>query len=109
MRQARRIDHTQMKQEPSKEFTRRVGRILKTSLNGKNMVKGVNTYAVTVLCYSFGIVKLIKTYIKGLQRNVRVLMTKERKHHPRSAAERIILSKYMGGRGFVDISNQLCR
>lgn len=104
--QSRRIEHSQMKNELRTEFSRRVRKILKTGLNAKNYIKAINTYAVPVLSYSFGILSWSNTNAEGLQRKVRVLMTKARKHHPKSAIERVTLPREMGGRGLIDINNQ---
>jgi hypothetical protein len=46
-----------MKQKLGKEYLIHTKSILKTKLNGKNMIKATNTYATPVLTFSFGIVK----------------------------------------------------
>jgi len=46
-----------MKQKLGEEHLNRTKNILKTKLNGKNMMKAINTYATPVLTFSFGIVK----------------------------------------------------
>ena len=41
-----------MKLNVSKEYIRRLGKVLKSKLNGGNLVRGVNTWAVSLLRYS---------------------------------------------------------
>lgn len=106
VKQARCVDHATVKNELSTEFAGRIRQVLKTSLNSRNIIKAINTYAVPVLGYSFGVIKWSTTEIEGLERKLRTLMTKERKHHPKSAVERITLPRHLGGRGVVDIGNQ---
>ena len=59
--QSKQIKHTQMKQKLGKEYLHRTKSIFKTRLNGKNMIKAINTYATPVLTFSFGIVKWTPT------------------------------------------------
>ncbi|XP_050514746.1 uncharacterized protein LOC126889989 [Diabrotica virgifera virgifera] len=107
VKQARKIDHKQMKTEITTEFIRRVKQLLRSQLNSKNLFKALNTYACSALSYSFGIVKWTKTDIENLQRKVRTHLTKAQKHHPKSAVERTTLPRYLGGRGLMDIGEQL--
>src|SRR5699024_4785687 len=79
--------------------------ILKTHLNGRNLMKAINTYAVPLLTYSFGIIKWSKTDIENLNIAVRTLFSKFRKHHPKSSIERFSLPRENGGRGFFHLQN----
>jgi len=60
-------------------------------LNGKNMIKAINTYATAVLTSGFGIVKWTPTDLENLQTKTRTLLTRYRFHHPRAAKERLTL------------------
>ena len=44
--------HGQMKEKIKKEYLRRVRKIMETKLNGKNVIKEINTWAVALLRYS---------------------------------------------------------
>ena len=46
-----------MKLRVSKEYFRRLKNILKSKLNGKNLVQGVNTWVVSLLKYSAAFIK----------------------------------------------------
>jgi hypothetical protein len=41
----------------------RIKSILKSKLNGNNLIKAVNTYAVPLLTYSFGVIKMVQKLI----------------------------------------------
>ena len=41
-----------MKGKITKEYKRRVRKVLETKLNGENMIKGINTWAVSLIRYS---------------------------------------------------------
>jgi hypothetical protein len=77
--------------------------IIKSKLNGNNLIKAVNTYAVPLLAYSFGIIKWSKTNLQNINIQTRVLFTKFCKHHPKSAIERFNLPRENGGRGFSNL------
>jgi hypothetical protein len=72
-------------------------------LNGNNLIKAVNTYAVPLLTYSFGVIKWSKTNLQNINIQTRVLFTKFCKHHPKSAIERFNLPRENGGRGFSNL------
>jgi hypothetical protein len=85
--QTKQIKHAQMKQQLGNEYLQRRKSILKTKLNGKNMIKATNTYAIPVLTFSFGIVKWMPTDLENLQIRTRALLTRYRIHHPRAAKD----------------------
>ncbi|XP_053698682.1 uncharacterized protein LOC128745633 [Sabethes cyaneus] len=97
------IHHTTIRKELQERFLYRVNRILKSLLSAGNKVKAINTFAVPLLTYSFGVVKWTKTDLEAIERTLRVSLTKHRSHHPRSAVERITLPRMEGGRGVTDI------
>lgn len=100
------INHTKIKEKLTADFERRIHEICKTLLNFPNKIKAINTYAIPILTYSFGIIKWSKTDLDNLSRLIRVIMTKHRMHHPKSAIERMSLPQEMGGMGILDISQQ---
>jgi hypothetical protein len=76
--QTKQIGHTQVRQQLGDEYLQRTKSILKTKLNGKNMFKAMNTYAIAVLTFSFGIVKWTPADLENLQIKTRVLLTRYR-------------------------------
>ncbi|KAJ0176683.1 hypothetical protein K1T71_007862 [Dendrolimus kikuchii] len=103
--QSRKIKHKDTKSILIKKFNHRLNLLLKSELNSKNTIKAVNTFAIPILTYSFGIINWSKTDLNKLQRMINTTMTKHRKHHPKSAIERLVLPRQEGGRGIIDINN----
>lgn len=101
--QARGIDQKQAKEHLRGNLRQRLKMIMRTKLRGKNMVKAINTYAIPILTYSFGIISWTQTEITELNRTIRTVATKHRLHHPRSSVERFHLPREQGGRGVLNI------
>jgi hypothetical protein len=101
--QSNHIQHSIIKENLEKQFYLRIKSILKSKLNGNNLIKAVNTYAAPLLTYSFGIIKWSKTNLQNINIQTRVLFTKFCKHHPKSAIERFTLPRENGGRGFSNL------
>ncbi|KAL1446040.1 hypothetical protein WDU94_012394 [Cyamophila willieti] len=103
--QKKNTDHATMKKKVREKYLQRVNLILKSKLNSKNLINGINTYAIPLLTYSFGIIKWTLTELKDIQTKTNVTMTRHRIHHPKSAVERMTLKRKDGGRGLIDIVN----
>ena len=58
------IDNSQLKDKLVKEYYCQVWQILKTELISKNNITAINTLAVPVLVYSFGIVNWLRQEIE---------------------------------------------
>ena len=109
IQQNRRIDHTALKAEIRNIYKKRLTKLLNTKLNSRNLITAVNTYAVPVLIYSFGVLKYSDTDLHALDRLTRTLLTKFRMHHPKSAVERTYLPRKEGGRGLINIFSLLSK
>ena len=59
-----------MKLNVSKEYIRRIRKILKSKLNGGNLVHGVNTWAVSLLRYSAASVSWRKSELQAVDRKL---------------------------------------
>ncbi|KAL0274582.1 UNVERIFIED_CONTAM: hypothetical protein PYX00_002681 [Menopon gallinae] len=103
--QSRRIEHGKIKDQLATKYTQRLNSILKSRLNGKNIVTAINTFAVPVLAYSFGIINWTKGDLYKLKTKTHKILTHHRIHHPRSAVERLTIPRKAGGRGLIDITN----
>jgi hypothetical protein len=105
IKQATSIDHTNIKKDITKQFQKRLIALLKTELNGKNIIKAINTFATPVLMYSYGIIKWTETDLESLQRKIRTILTKYGAQHPNANAKRMTLSRCEDGRGILDVQN----
>ena len=99
------IDNSQMKEKLVKEYYRRVRQILKTELNSKNKNTTINTLAVPVLVYSFGIVNLLRKGTEKVDRKTRKLITTEGIHHPNADVNRLYIKRQNGGHGLIKIES----
>lgn len=100
------IENANIKEELKQKYKQRLTKILKTELTARNKTNAINTYAIPVLTYSFGIVKWSNTDLEALNTLTRTQCHKYRIHHIHSATERFTLKRKEGGRGFIDIKNQ---
>ena len=64
-----------MKLNASKEYIRRLRKVLKSKLNGGNFVRGVNTRAVSLLRYSAAFVSWRKSELQAIDRKTKKLFT----------------------------------
>lgn len=101
--QARILEHKTIKEKLKLEYTRRINSICKMQLSSKNLFKALNTYAIPMLTYSFGVVRWSITDINALEIKTRSTLTQHRYHYPKSAIERVSIPKKEGGRELIDI------
>ena len=73
-----------MKLNVSKEHIRRLRKVLKSKQNGGNLVRGVNTWAVSLLRCSASFVSWGKSELQAIDRKTRKLFTIYGALHPKS-------------------------
>ena len=64
-----------MKLNLSKQYIKRIIKVLKSKLNGGNLVHGVNAWAVSLLRYSAAFVSWRKSELEAIDRKTRKLFT----------------------------------
>ncbi|XP_030751033.1 uncharacterized protein LOC115878627 [Sitophilus oryzae] len=99
------IDNNKMKTKISKEYYRRVRKILGTELNATNKIKAINTLAVPVMTYSFGIVDWPRRKLGKVDCKTRKLLTIGGLHHPKADVHRLYIKRRNGGRGLIEIES----
>ena len=72
-----------------KEYIRRIRNVLKSELNGGHLVRGVNTWAVSLLRYSMSFVSWRKSELQAIDRKTRKLFTIYGALHPKSDVDRL--------------------
>ena len=92
-----------MKLKVSKEYIRRLRKVLKSKLNGGNLVRGVNAWAVSLLRYSVAFVSWRISELDPIDRKTRKLFTIYRALHPKSDVDRLYIPRKEGGRGLISI------
>ena len=71
-----------MKLNVSKEYIKRLRKVLMSKLNGGNLVHGVNTWAVSLLKYSAAFVSWRKSELQAIDGKTRKLFTIYGALHP---------------------------
>ena len=90
-----------MKLNVSKEYIRRLRNVLKSKLNDGNLVRGVNTWAVSLLRYSAAFVSWRKRELQAIDRKTRKSFTVCGALHPKLDVDRLYIPRKEGGRGLI--------
>ena len=90
-----------MKLNVSKEYIRRLRKNFKSKLNGENLVRGVNTWAVSLLRYLAAFVSWRKSELQAIDRNTRKLFTIYGALYPKSDVDRLYIPRKEGERGLI--------
>lgn len=99
------IMHDEVKRSMQKEYIRRVKKTLPSKLNAGNVIKAMNTWAVSLLRNSRGIVNWTKSELVELDRKTRKLLTIYGALHARSNVSRLYLRRREGGRGLISVDD----
>ena len=91
----------EMKGRTRDEYFRRLRLILKSKLNERNKIAGINTWAVSLLRYGAGVIMWTVEELKSLDRKTRNLLTIHGVFHPRSDIYRLYVPRKRGGRGLI--------
>ena len=78
------IKEKKMKDKFKHEYMRRTRLIVKSKLNGNNLVKAINTWAIFLLRYGAGLLKWTREELEWMDRRTRILMTIFKMLHPKS-------------------------
>ena len=82
------IKKVEMKEKIQKEYLRRTRKLLETKLNIRNLIKGINTWAVPLVSYSGPFLKWTRDELKQMDQRTRKLMTMHKALHPRDDVDR---------------------
>ena len=82
-----------MKLSVSKEYIRGLWKVLKSKLNGGNLVRGANIWAVSLLRYSAAFFSWRKSELHATDRKTRKLFTIYGALHPNSDVDRLYIYK----------------
>ena len=101
--QADQIRYTEMKEIVKAEYLRRVQKVLETNLNGSNIIKGINTWAISLLRYSAAFIEWNCEELTQLDQRTRKLMKMHNVLHPKSNVDHLYITRNEGGRGLQGI------
>ncbi|CAG4992656.1 unnamed protein product [Parnassius apollo] len=71
--QSLRINHSEVKM--IEVYNQSLKRILSSGLNGRNLTKAINIFAISELTYTFGVVNWSDTELEKIERSTRVMLT----------------------------------
>ena len=94
-----------MKLKVSNKYIRRIRKVLKSKLDGGNLVCGINTYAIPLLRYSAAFVSWKKSELQAICRRTRKLFTINGALNPMSGVDRLYIPRKEGGRGWIFIKD----
>ena len=80
---------------------------MKSKLNGGNLVRGVNAWAVSLLRYSAAFVSRRKSQLQAIDRKTRKLLTIYGVLHPKSDVDRLCIPRKEGGKGLITIKDSV--
>ena len=99
------IKQVQMKDTIWKEYLRRTRKLLETKLSSRNLIKGMNTWAVPLVRYSGPFLKWTREELKQMDQRTRELMTMHKALHPRDDIDWLYVFRKEGGRGLASIED----
>ena len=101
------IKQGEMKDKIRKEYLRRTRKLLETKLFNRDLIKGINTWAVPLVRYSGPFLKWTRDELKQMDKKTRKLMTMHKALHPRNDVYRLYVSRKEGGRGLASIEDSV--
>ena len=105
------IKQVEMKNKIQKDL-RRTRKLLEIKLSSRNLIKGINTWAVLLIRYSGPFLKWTRDELRQMEQRTRKLMTIHKALHPRDDVDRLNVPRKEGERRLasnedsVDISIQ---
>ena len=99
------IKQVQMKDTIWKEYLRRTRKLLETKLSSRNLIKGINTWAVPLVRYSGPFLKWTREELKQMDQRTRKLITMHKALYPRDDIDRLYVSRKEGDRGLASIED----
>ena len=83
------VKHEEIKYQMKKKYIRKVRNILKSKLNGGNIILTINSRAISTERYGAGIINWTRMVLEQLDWRTRKLMTMYGAHHPKSNVDRL--------------------
>ena len=96
------IKQVEMKDKIRKEYLR-TRKLLETKVSCRNLIEGINTWAVPLIRYSGPFLKWTRDELKQTDQRTRKLMTMHRALHPKDDVDRRYVSRKEGWRGLATI------
>ena len=98
------IKNKEMKEMVKKEYYRRVKLLAGTKLYARYMIGAINTWAVSIVRYSAGILDWTESDLTKMDIKTRKILTMNGVHHKRSNVDRLYIKRKDGGRGLISVN-----
>ena len=106
MEERERVQHHKMKAKIRKEYKRRIKLVLKSEMNVRNKKAAINTLAVPVILYSYGVIDWKLDEIQDLDRMTRKQLCMNWMLAMKAAVDRIYLPCQEGGRSLMNLEKE---
>ena len=93
----------EMKEKVTKEYVRRVKLVAGSGLNGGNLMRAVNAWAVSVVRYTAGVLDWTQKELEALDKKTRKILTMNGAFHRTSNVDRLYMKRKDGGRGLISV------
>ena len=100
------VQHHKMKVKIRKEYMRRIKLVLKSELNARNKIADINTLAVPVILYSYGVIDWKLDEIQDLDRMTRKQLCMNWMLAKKADVDRIYLPCQEGGRSLMNLEKK---
>ena len=100
------VQHHKMKVKIRKDYKRRIKLVLRSELNARNMIAAINTLAVPVILYSFGVIGRKLDDIQDLDRMTRKQLCMNQMLAKKADVDRIYLPYQEGGRSLMNLEKE---
>ena len=94
-----------MKEIFRKKYVRRTRLVLQSKLHGRNKIKAINTWAISLMRYGAGIINWRKNDLKDIDRRTRKLMTMNKALNSNSDVARLCVKRKQGERGLISVES----
>ena len=99
------IEHKKMKELVTDEYLRRVKSVARSKLYSRNLFNAVNSWAVSVVRYSAGILNWKENELKAIDVKTRKILTMNGIFHKKGNVDRLYINRKAGGRGLISVEN----
>ena len=99
------VKHREMKALVSKEYLRRVKAVSRSKLYSNYLFRAMNSWAVSVIRYSAGILDWRVQELKDIDIKTRKILTMNGIFHKKGNVDRLYLGRDKGGRGLISVED----
>ena len=96
-----------MKDKIQKEYLRKTKKLLETKLSSRNLIKGINTWAVPLVKYLGPFLMWTRDELRQIDQRTRKLMTMHKVLHPRDDVDKQYVPRKEKGRGLASTEDSV--